>query len=146
MNVFINALNHGGELWWRYALHVAWQATLLALVVLIVVRLARRWPSPLRYWLLIIALVKFAMPPLLHAPVGLFSQVGPQLAPRQADQVTVLASAETLRVPEVGTAPALPLPDPAATQPSVVDEAGSFRGEHRAGGGDGPGAASSRSR
>ncbi len=123
MNALINALNHGGELWWRYALHVAWQATLLALIVLIVVRLARRWPSPLRYWLLIIALMKFAMPPLLHAPVGLFSQVGPQLAPRQADQPVVMASAETLPVPDVGTAPVLPLPDPVAAQPSVVDEA-----------------------
>jgi beta-lactamase regulating signal transducer with metallopeptidase domain len=73
----IDGLNSSGGAWWRLALHVTWQASLLALVALALVRVGRRWPSPLRYWLLVVALAKFIMPPMLAAPTGLFSHFGP---------------------------------------------------------------------
>lgn len=81
MMAVVDVLSRAGELWWRYALHAAWQASVLGIVVLVVVRLGRRWPAPLRYWLLVVALVKFAVPPLLSVPTGLFSWIGPRVAP-----------------------------------------------------------------
>ncbi len=70
-------LNSAAETWFSIAYHVAWQASLLAVLILAVVRLGRRWPSPLRYWLLVLALVKFAVPPLVSLPTGVFSHVAP---------------------------------------------------------------------
>lgn len=70
-------LNSAAATWSSIAYHVTWQASLLAVLLLAVVRLGRRWPSPLRYWILVLALAKFALPPLLSMPTGLFSRVGP---------------------------------------------------------------------
>ena len=65
------------ELWWRYVFHATWTSSLVAVVLLGIVRLGRRWPAQLRYGLLLIVLVKFAIPPMLELPTGLFTQLGP---------------------------------------------------------------------
>jgi beta-lactamase regulating signal transducer with metallopeptidase domain/thiol-disulfide isomerase/thioredoxin len=70
-------LDSAAATWFSFVYHVTWQASLLAVLALAVVLLGRRWPSPLRYWLLVLALAKFALPPLLSMPTGLFSHVGP---------------------------------------------------------------------
>ena len=88
MNSMISILNEAAAIWWAYIPHAAWQATLAAAVLLLAVWLGRRWPSPLRYWLLLIALAKFAMPPMLSAPMGLFSRAWPAVTPRSAAQVS----------------------------------------------------------
>jgi beta-lactamase regulating signal transducer with metallopeptidase domain/protocatechuate 3,4-dioxygenase beta subunit len=77
MHALLEALNRAAATWWPFVLHVTWQASLLAALLLALVWAGRRWPSPLRYWLLVLALVKFALPPLVSLPTGLFSQVGP---------------------------------------------------------------------
>src|SRR5436190_5895168 len=77
MNAFTQSLNQAAAAWWLFVLHVTWQASLLAALLVIVVLSGRRWPSPLRYWLLMLALLKFALPPLISLPTGLFSNVGP---------------------------------------------------------------------
>jgi len=107
MDALINALNSSGGIWWRYVLHAAWQASLLAVVVLLVVRLGRRWSSSLRYWLLVIVLVKFAMPPLFSLPTGLFSRFGPRIASRPVEQAPTVEPGEPVVLPE------LPTPDEA---------------------------------
>jgi len=76
MPQFVSELNSIAATWFSFLYHVVWQATLLAVLLLVIVRLRRRWPSPLRYWLLVLALVKFGLPPLLSMPTGLFSQFG----------------------------------------------------------------------
>jgi hypothetical protein len=48
--------------------------------MLALVALGKRWPSPLRYGLLLVALLKFAMPPMLPLQVGVFSVAGPTIA------------------------------------------------------------------
>jgi beta-lactamase regulating signal transducer with metallopeptidase domain/thiol-disulfide isomerase/thioredoxin len=84
-------LNSAAATWFLFVYHITWQASLLAVLVLAVVLLGRRWPSPLRYWLLVLALAKFALPPLLSMPTGLFSHVGPAVktVPIQASLPTV---------------------------------------------------------
>ncbi|HEX7376208.1 MAG TPA: M56 family metallopeptidase, partial [Pirellulales bacterium] len=77
MQPILPKLNNAAAVWFSFVGHSAWQASLLAVLLLAVVGLGRRWPSPLRYWLLVLALVKFALPPALSLPTGLFSRVGP---------------------------------------------------------------------
>ena len=77
MNAFTLALDQAAREWWLVVFHVTWQASFLAALLIGVVFLGRRWPSPLRYSLLMLALLKFALPPLVSLPTGLFSNVGP---------------------------------------------------------------------
>ena len=62
------------EHWWFYVLHATWQSTLLGLVILLVVLALGRRSASLRYGLLVVALLKFAVPPMLALPTGLFSR------------------------------------------------------------------------
>ncbi len=65
------------DTWGRFVIHGAWQAAVVAVVALALVRLGRRWPAPIRYGLLLVALAKFALPPVLSSPTSLFSHWGP---------------------------------------------------------------------
>ena len=80
MNALIEASNHAAAHWWAYVVHATWQSSLLAAVVLLAVWAGRRWRAQLRYALVLVALVKFAIPPMLALPVGLFSRLGPAVA------------------------------------------------------------------
>ena len=77
MQLLLPLLNSAAATWFSFVYHITWQASLLAVLVLAVVLLRRRWPSPLRYWLLVLALAKFAPATALSMPTGLFSHVGP---------------------------------------------------------------------
>ncbi|MGH7138751.1 MAG: M56 family metallopeptidase, partial [Pirellulales bacterium] len=74
MNQLVTSLNQAAESWWSFVVHASWQAAAVGLGVLIVLRFGRRWPAPLRYGLVLIALIKFASPPMIGAPVGQFSR------------------------------------------------------------------------
>lgn len=92
---------------WAFALgHSAWQAALVGIVLLLIVRLGHRWPAPLRYGLLLLALLKFAMPPILPAPTGLISQFATPLTA----SVEPVALVESVPVPAIdyAAAPAIP--------------------------------------
>ena len=54
MNGYIDTLNQTAQTWWPYIWHATWQGSLVALVILVIVSLRRRWPSPLRYGLLLV--------------------------------------------------------------------------------------------
>ena len=56
------------ETWWPYVLHAAWQSALAGALVLVLARLSRRAPARLRYGLLLLVLLKFAIPPLIGVP------------------------------------------------------------------------------
>lgn len=79
MNWIITRANEWSQAWWQWVTHAGWQAATVCLVVLVVVALGRRWPAPLRYALLLVALVKFAAPPMLTLPTGVFSVAGLQV-------------------------------------------------------------------
>ncbi len=78
MTALIEALNAAAEPWWRTVFHATWQGSLLAVALLAVAGPARRRCSAqFRHVLLLLAMLKFATPPLLSMPTGLFSRLGP---------------------------------------------------------------------
>lgn len=130
MSQFVTQLNSVSATWFSFLSHAAWQATLLAALMLILVRLRRRWPSPLRYWLLVLALAKFGLPPLLSMPTGLFSQIGPaveteppvvEFAPHRPVEPGLPISSAALEpaTPTVSTGFSIGAVSPAPQQPVV---------------------------
>lgn len=59
--------------WWSCVIQTGWQSAAVGLLLIGVVRLGHRWPSPVRYGLLVLALMKFAMPPLAIAPIAILN-------------------------------------------------------------------------
>ena len=74
MSQFVDFLNSAAEVWWPFVIHGAWQAALIGAVVLIVLKFGKRWPSPVRYGLVLLALIKFLVPPMAAFPSGILSQ------------------------------------------------------------------------
>lgn len=70
----MNRLNELVGVWSAWLIHSGWQAAVVVGAVAVLVLLARRRSPQFRYALLMIALVKFAAPPFLSLPTGLFSQ------------------------------------------------------------------------
>jgi beta-lactamase regulating signal transducer with metallopeptidase domain len=78
MNGALEWINTASSGWWNYIVHTTWQAAVVGSLLLLLVHfLGRRWPAPLRYALLVLALLKFACPPLLPVPTGLFTHFTP---------------------------------------------------------------------
>ena len=74
----IPLINGISERWFTYMGSAAFQATLLAFFVLAVLRVGRRWPPALRHAILMLAMCKFLIPPMLSLPTGVFSRIRPQ--------------------------------------------------------------------
>jgi TonB family protein len=74
----IPLINGISERWFTYIGSAAFQATLLALFVLAALRVGRRWPPALRHAILMLAMCKFLVPPMLSLPTGVFSRIRPQ--------------------------------------------------------------------
>lgn len=83
-------------LWWQLVPAIAWQAALLAAVVWMVVRAGRRWPAPFRQGLLLLALVKFLIPPFVTSPFSVSALVA---SPPQQTAVHRAAAPEGPVVP-----------------------------------------------
>ncbi|MBN1555987.1 MAG: hypothetical protein JXA11_14680 [Phycisphaerae bacterium] len=78
-NAIVLFLNRAAEGWWAFTLHATWTSCLVAAALLLLVRCKSRWPAKVRHAVLLIALVKFALPPTLALPVGLFHWFGPEV-------------------------------------------------------------------
>lgn len=117
--------------WWSYVVQAGWQSAVVGILVLAVVWLGRRWPSPLRYGLLVLALVKFAVPPLVTAPSALWSPW--PTAEVAADRPPVLQTV-LQRLPDAASTP-LADADPSPTQmPKAAPTLGPGRILHLNGG------------
>ncbi len=66
---------HFVDAWWFWVVQAGWQSAVVGGVLLAVVASGKRWPAPVRCAILVVALLKFAMPPLWSAPTGLFSHL-----------------------------------------------------------------------
>ena len=75
MNAAIDSINSVSQDWAQFAVSSTWQSTLVALVLIAFVVWAKKLPSPVRYGILLVALLKFASPPFFDAPSGIFSSV-----------------------------------------------------------------------
>ncbi len=110
----INAVNGVSEVWFRTMASASLQASLLALVLLVVVWIGRRWSPALRHALLMIALLKFAIPPTLSLPTGLFYHVKPMAASQTTFPADVVAPIFQEALWPTEKLPAAPLPAAAA--------------------------------
>ncbi|MCC6796239.1 MAG: M48 family metalloprotease [Candidatus Hydrogenedentes bacterium] len=71
------------ELWWTYIAHSFWQATLVAIVVLGVAWALRKRSAAFLYAILLVALLKFLIPPVI--PAAVLSDATPSI-PQQAEE------------------------------------------------------------
>jgi beta-lactamase regulating signal transducer with metallopeptidase domain len=102
--------------WAHYVALAMWQASIVAAVVLLAVRIGRHWPAPLRAALLLVALLKFIIPPTLPSPVSLFS-ADRGLIPRASTVVHTVVTETPRELPDG----AMNHREPAAfTRPPVV--------------------------
>lgn len=79
MNI-LQQLQPWADVWWAGTWHSAWQSAVVSAVALAVIAVFRRWPSPLRHGLLVLALVKFAVPPVAPTALGVFGWWAPNVA------------------------------------------------------------------
>jgi len=63
--------------WWSWVVPMAWQASVLALVVWALTALLRKRSPHLRYWLWMLVLVRLLLPPTLSLPTGVGNIVQP---------------------------------------------------------------------
>jgi beta-lactamase regulating signal transducer with metallopeptidase domain len=63
--------------WAIHIAHALWQSTIASLVVLALVRIARNASPRLRHAIVMIGIIKFALPPMLPLPTGIFSAAPP---------------------------------------------------------------------
>jgi beta-lactamase regulating signal transducer with metallopeptidase domain/peroxiredoxin len=98
MNALFDGINRLGDSWWQWTVHAGWQSAVVGCLLLALVACGRRWPSSVRYWLLVIALLKFAVPPLWSAPIGLFSHIAVADRPRAATPETTRVLANPIAV------------------------------------------------
>ena len=80
MSGIVDFLNARAVSWSQLLAPLLWQATFLALLIVVVVKMGRSWSSPLRYGILLLALLKFVAPPVWSSPTGLFSFVHAPIA------------------------------------------------------------------
>jgi GWxTD domain-containing protein len=74
----IQLINGIAESWFSYMASATLQATVLALFFLGILQIGRRWSPALRYALMMLALCKFVIPPMLSLPTGLLNRIQPQ--------------------------------------------------------------------
>jgi len=147
MTAPIDGINRVTDVWWFWVLQAGWQSAVVGFVLLAAVAWGRRWPAPARYWLLVIALLKFAVPPLWSVPTGLFSYLAvnerlAEAAPdesganaflaadSQEQQATTVERVENLaKASDVGLGKSSATRAPEMTMPAAPPHTSSFRFE-----------------
>ena len=81
--------------WFAHLLQAAWQNTIVALLVLFLLRVLRGTNPSLRHALICIALLKFVIPPMLPLPTGIFSAAPPAPAIAPVHQLVFVATRVT---------------------------------------------------
>ncbi len=110
MGTIIDAWNQVAAVWWPYVWQATWQGSLATALVLAVLWCWRKMPSPVRYALLLVALVKFILPPTWAAPTGLYGYLSP--SPPASAAVDRPSTGPRRAVPQVAlAAPVDPQPD-----------------------------------
>jgi len=76
MNAITNWWNEVASGWWAWSVHGTWQGFVVLALALAVVAAWRRATPRWRYALLLVVLVKFAIPPVIPSRFGLFEWLG----------------------------------------------------------------------
>jgi len=84
--------------WLPHLLQALWQNTAAALIVLALLRLLRDASPRLRHAIVLVALLKFAIPPMLPLPTGLFTAAppAPSIEPVRGAVIALMTSARPL--------------------------------------------------
>ena len=80
-------MNTAVDTWGFWLFHASWQAAIVAALLLTAVWIGRRWPAPIRYAILLVALAKFALPPIVALPTSAFTHWGPEVVQVQPNPV-----------------------------------------------------------
>ncbi|HUW60916.1 MAG TPA: carboxypeptidase regulatory-like domain-containing protein [Candidatus Bathyarchaeia archaeon] len=80
----LHSIETFSEVVWPYVFHATWQSMLAGALILGIVWLLRNRSASLRYALLILALVKFAVPPLVAVPIDLSHWTPAEVPVREA--------------------------------------------------------------
>ncbi|HAH46819.1 MAG TPA: hypothetical protein DCM07_18600, partial [Planctomycetaceae bacterium] len=68
----VDTINSVADAWLFIVKHMAWQSTVVALLIFVVVFWKHRISANIRYALLMLALIKFVVPPFFAMPGGIF--------------------------------------------------------------------------
>lgn len=106
------AINHFANNWSDVVFHTNWQAGIVCLILLGLAIAGKRWPAPARHGILLIALMKFAIPPCIPIP-GFFDwgvTFQPKAITYYAEYVTpepaeLFSSDRTFQIPPPTAAP-----------------------------------------
>ena len=99
MNPIVESVNSAAEIWWRWIVSASWQAAVVGGLLLTIVWLSRRWSSHVHYGLLLVALIKFAVPPLWSSPTGLLTHIGPVQQDSDKSLRAIISRADSGRRP-----------------------------------------------
>jgi beta-lactamase regulating signal transducer with metallopeptidase domain len=119
----IPLINGFAEAWFRYMTSATLQATLLALFILGILRIGRRWSPALRYAFMMLALCKFVIPPMLSLPTGLLNRIQPQQWAESVPPLRYVAPAAQSILISVGNVQLRglqPLPTSSRPKPSLT--------------------------
>lgn len=96
--------------WWSWVFHAGWQSAVVGLLLVGLVLLFRRLPAPVRYGLLVVALVKFAVPPVIGVNLELpFASPMPNPPAFEVAESFPYVAAPSAPAPSAGV-PAAPAP------------------------------------
>ena len=130
----VESLNFYGDFWWSLVSSQFAQAAFVGLVTLLAVRLLARTPAHWRYALLLVAVAKFAVPPVATSlPTGVISKLSPLVTPSALAETQTATTAKNDTVEPTFAAVEVPnatFPTPQAGSTSVrelVTEASSER-------------------
>ncbi len=74
----VDAWNRAAEVWRAYVFAASWQSAVVALIAMGLTLLFRRWPAAVRAAILLVALVKFLVPPIVPSPAAVFGRRPPR--------------------------------------------------------------------
>jgi len=101
--------------WWSWVFHASWQSAAVGLLLVGLVLLFRRLPAPVRYGLLVVALVKFAVPPVIGVRVE--TPAAPAVSRAETRQAAE-ASAEVLPATVLPAEPCVSVGSTAVAKPA----------------------------
>src|SRR5688572_8256596 len=76
MSELLSLINYAAPVWWRWMLHSSWQGIVVLMIVCAIFAVWRRTTPLWRYCLLLVVLLKFALPPISPVGFGLFNWLG----------------------------------------------------------------------
>ena len=112
MDSIIQLANRCADAWWPYVAGTTWQASVVAGLIILAIGMSRRMPARLQSCLILVAFLKFVIPPMAPGPLGYLDATLTARAPTVARS----EAPEPLVPVEHSFAPAVPPRDLAVSE------------------------------